>query len=148
MEMKKLTPWFSRAVLVAAILVLALISRKFITDPVGAAAASTMTLGSPLAITNMRASFGAFPLGCAIFILICLVSAHRRLIGLYFVATIIGTALVVRLFGVATDGTLVESLRVLAAEATLVVLSAAAIFGELGVRLHETTENPGRGRAI
>jgi hypothetical protein len=77
--MTKFMPWFSRAVLLLATLVLALISRKFITDPVGAATASTMTLDSPLAITNMRASFGAFPLGCAIFTLTCLVLAKQRL---------------------------------------------------------------------
>src|SRR5580704_11251827 len=117
--MAKFIPWFSRGVLVAATLILALICGKFIADPVGSATASTMTLGSPLAITNMRASFGAFPLGCAIFTLVCLVSAQRRLIGLIFVATIIGTALVIRLFGSAIDGTLVESLRLIAVEAVL-----------------------------
>jgi hypothetical protein len=129
--MAKFTLWFSRAVLVVATLLLALISQKFILDPVGAASASTMTLGSPLAITNMRASFGAFPLACSIFTLICLLSAHRRITGLYFVVTVIGTALVVRLFGVVQDGTLVESLRVLGAEAALVTLSGAALYMEL-----------------
>jgi Prokaryotic cytochrome b561 len=56
-------PWLNRFVLFAAALALAMIGRKFITDPVGAATASNMTLGSALAVTNMRASFGAFPLG-------------------------------------------------------------------------------------
>jgi hypothetical protein len=129
--MAKFTPWFSRAVLAAALLLLALISQKFILDPVGAASASTMTLGSPLAITNMRASFGAFPLACSIFTLICLLSAHRRITGLYFVVTVIGTVLVVRLFGVVQDGTLIESLRVLGAETVLVTLSGAALYLEL-----------------
>jgi hypothetical protein len=129
--MLKFAPWFSRLVLLAATFVLAMIGRKFILDPVGAAAASNMTLGSPLAITNLRASFGAFPLGCAIFVLICLLSAGRRVTGLTFVATIVGTALVVRLFGIATDGTLSDSLRVLIAEGMLLTLSIAAIFAEL-----------------
>jgi hypothetical protein len=129
--MLKFAPWFSRLVLLAATLVLVMIGRKFILDPVGAAAASNMTLGSPLAITNLRASFGAFPLGCAIFVLICLLSAGRRVTGLTFVATIVGTALAVRLFGIATDGTLSDSLRVLIAEGMLLTLSIAAIFAEL-----------------
>jgi Domain of unknown function (DUF4345) len=129
--MAKFTPWFSRGVLIAATLILTLISRKFITDPVGAAAASAMTLDSPLAITNMRASFGAFPLGCAIFTLICLLSPHRRITGLYFVVTVIATALVVRLFGVVADGTFAESAQVLGAEAVLVILSVVALYLEL-----------------
>ena len=74
----RIVPWISRAVLLAAITVLSLISRKFIGHPVDAAAASDMTLGSPIAITNMRASFGAFPLGCALFVLVCLVTSSLR----------------------------------------------------------------------
>lgn len=126
----RVMPWISRAVLLAALTVLALISRKFIGHPVDAAAASDMTLGSPLAITNMRASFGAFPLGCALFVLVCLVTSSLRRTGLAFVALIVGTALAVRVFGVVADGTLTESLRVLIAETVLLSLSLAAYAGE------------------
>jgi uncharacterized protein DUF4345 len=126
----RVMPWISRAVLLAALTVLALISRKFIGHPVDAAAASDMTLGSPLAITNMRASFGAFPLGCALFVLVCLVTSSLRKTGLIFVALIVGTALAVRVFGVVADGTLTESLRVLIAETVLLSLSLAAYAGE------------------
>jgi hypothetical protein len=123
-------PWISRAVLLAALIVLALISRKFISNPLDAAAASNMTLGSPLAVTNMRASFGAFPLGCALFVLVCLVTSSLRKTGLAFVALIVGTALAVRIFGVVADGTLAESLRVLIAETVLLGFSLAAYAGE------------------
>jgi len=123
-------PWISRAVLLAALTVLALISRKFIGHPVDAAAASDMTLGSPLAITNMRASFGAFPLGCALFLLVCLMTSGLRRTGLVFVALIVGTALAVRIFGIVADGTLTESLRVLIAETVLLTLSLSAYAGE------------------
>jgi Domain of unknown function (DUF4345) len=126
----RIIPWISRAVLLAALTVLALISRKFIGHPVDAAAASDMTLGSPLAITNMRASFGAFPLGCALFVLVCLVTSSLRRTGLAFVALIVGTALAVRVFGIVADGTLAESLRVLIAETVLLSLSLAAYAGE------------------
>jgi uncharacterized protein DUF4345 len=126
----RVMPWISRAVLLAALTVLALISRKFIGHPVDAAAASDMTLGSPLAITNMRASFGAFPLGCALFVLVCLVTSSLRRTGLAFVALIVGTALAVRVFGIVADGTLTESLRVLIAETVLLSLSLAAYAGE------------------
>ena len=123
-------PWISRAVMLAALVVLCLISNKFIGHPVDAAAASDITLGSPLAITNMRASFGAFPLGCALFLLVCLFTSSLRKTGLVFVALIIGTALVVRLFGVVADGTLIESLRLLIAETVMLSLSLAAYAGE------------------
>jgi Domain of unknown function (DUF4345) len=126
----RIAPWISRVVLVFALTVLALISRKFISSPVDAAAASDMTLGSPLAITNMRASFGAFPLGCALFVAVCLFTSSLRKTGLVFVALIVGTALAVRVFGIVADGTLAESLRVLIAETVLLGLSLAAYAGE------------------
>ena len=146
--MKRFSPWFSRAVLLVATVVLALIGRKFITDPVGAAAASTMTLGSPLAITNMRASFGAFPLGCAIFTLTCLLLAQRRTTGLFFVTTIIGTALIVRLYGVMTDGTFAASIPVLIAETVLILLSGVALYLERAVTSPEVDEKRRGSRAF
>jgi Domain of unknown function (DUF4345) len=126
----RIAPWISRVVLVFALTVLGLISRKFISSPVDAAAASDMTLGSPLAITNMRASFGAFPLGCALFVAVCLFTSSLRKTGLVFVALIVGTALAVRVFGVVADGTFAESLRVLIAETVLLGVSLAAYAGE------------------
>ena len=128
MMMRRAMPWISRAVLLAAALLLALISRKFIGDP--ASAASNIALNSPLAVTNMRASFGAFPLGCALFALVCLVTSSLRRTGLVFVALIIGTALIVRIFGVIVDGTFTESLFVLVAETVLLVLCVGAYIGE------------------
>src|SRR5438128_7129866 len=118
-----IVPWFSRAVLLAALVVLSLIAGKFVGDPVGSAAASGITLGSPLAVTNMRASFGAFPLGSALFILACLLTSGLRRTGLLFVALIVGTALAVRIFGIFADGTLAESFRVTIAESVLLGLS-------------------------
>jgi hypothetical protein len=126
----RIVPWISRAVLLAALVILALIGRKFIGDPVGAAAASDMTLDSPLAVTNMRASFGAFPLGCALFVLMCLVTSSLRTIGLIFVALIIGTALAVRIFGTLADGSFAQSMHLLIAESVLLSLSLAAYVGE------------------
>jgi hypothetical protein len=133
-KISRIAPWLSLFVLLAATFILVMIGRKFIGDPVGAAEASNMVLGSPLAVTNMRASFGAFPLGCAIFTFLCLLSAARRLTGLFFVAIIIGTALIVRMFGVMADGTLAESLRLLVAEGVLLGLSLIAILGEFNLR--------------
>ena len=126
----RVVPWISRAVLLMALTVLTLIGRKFIGNPVDAAAASDITLGSKLAITNMRASFGAFPLGCALFVLVCLVTSSLRRTGLVFVALIVGTALAVRIFGVVADGTFAESVHLLIPETVLLALSLAAYAGE------------------
>ena len=62
--------------------------------------------------------------------LVCLVTSSLRKTGLVFVALIVGTALVVRIFGVVADGTLAESLRVLIAETVLLGLSLGAYAGE------------------
>jgi hypothetical protein len=122
-----LAPWLGRAVLLAATLVFAMIGRKFIADPVGAAAASDITLGSAVAVTNMRASFGAFPLGCALVTLACLVSARRQVAGLAFVAIMIGCVLAVRILGVLADGSLAASEVVLTAESVLLALALAGL---------------------
>ena len=141
--MRNFVPWFSRLVLLAVAYVLAMVGRKLILDPVGTAAAYNMTLGSALAITNMRASFGAFPLGGAAFALLCMVSAERRLTGLYFVALVIGSALIVRVFGVVADGTFSGSLQKLITEGTILMFSVMAIFAELIAR-NSFRESPGR----
>ena len=56
-------PWLGRLALASAAIVRSMIARKFILDPVGSAALSQTHLDAPIGITNMRASFGAFPLG-------------------------------------------------------------------------------------
>jgi len=129
--------WLARVALLLATLILAAIARKNIMDPAAAAAASSMALQSPLAYTNMRASFGAFPLGCAVFTLTCLTRRRLYAIGLYFVLALIGTALLIRGYGVMVDGTIGPSLRVLAAESVIFLLSAAALIGVLraGIRV-------------
>jgi hypothetical protein len=126
----RVVPWFSRAVLLAALVVLTLIGSKFVGDPTGSATASGITLSTPLGVTNMRASFGAFPLGCALFVLVCLVASSLRRTGLVFVMLVVGTALVVRVFGIILDGTIAESLRVLVAETVLLCLCLAAYSAE------------------
>jgi cytochrome b561 len=126
-RMSRLAPWFSRAVLVLAAFILTMIGVKFIANPVGSAAASGMTLESALAVTNMRASFGAFPLACAVFVVVCLLSSARRMAGLHFVIIVIGVVLLVRAFGIYQDGTLMESRKILAAEVVLMTLSIAGL---------------------
>jgi hypothetical protein len=53
--------------------------------------------------------------------------ARRATIGLWFLITILGTVLTVRVFGVLNDGTAAQSRPILSAEAVLVSLAAVAL---------------------
>jgi uncharacterized membrane protein YhaH (DUF805 family) len=133
MNMRTLEPagvWLGRIALGAAGLLLLTIAGKFIGDPVGAAAQSGIHLSSPLALTNMRASFGAFPLGCALVAFGALTSRRWHIAGLSTVAVVLACALLVRIYGVIADNTFHESRMVLAAEAVMLTLSLAAIASE------------------
>lgn len=122
--------WLSRLVLAAATFVFVAISVKYIGDPVGAAAAFKISLGSPAAITNMRVGFGAFPLGFAIITFSSLISTARHLRGLFFLMTIIGAATAARILGIVVDGPAAESLYVLRPELAMLTLSIVAILLE------------------
>jgi hypothetical protein len=111
-----------------------MIARKFILDPVGSAAVSQTRLDAPIAITNMRASFGAFPLACALVALASLTSRRLHLGGLAVMASVIGSVLLVRIAGILVDGTYQQSHRLLAAEGTLLGITLIAIFAELARR--------------
>ena len=119
--------WLSRLVLLVAAILLTMIGLKFILEPVAAGGASGIILSSPLAHTNMRASFGAFPLAGGLIALGSLVSKRWHGAGLSVVAITIGTALAVRIFGVLVDGTFKPSSTVLAAETALFALCCAAL---------------------
>ena len=101
----KLAPWLTRLVLLPPALIFALIASRYIAHPVQTGATIGLAFNSALAITITRVGFGAFPLGCSIFTLSCLISKRRLLTGLGFVGTIIGVALAVRIFGMLADGT-------------------------------------------
>ena len=131
-HLRHVTVWFDRFVLLAATLIFALIGSRYIADPVGAAATTDISLGSALAISTMRVGFGAFPLGCALVALTCLLSPRRLRTGLSFVAVIFGVALAVRIFAILGDGTLKQSLSLLSAEALLLTLSIVGLVVDIG----------------
>jgi hypothetical protein len=126
----KITPWFSRVVLFLAGIIFTLIAVKFIGDPVGAATPSGILLTTPLAHTDMRVGFGAFPLGFAAIAFWCASSTRRLTMGLGLILTVIGLSLAVRIFGVMTDHTLTQSMPLLFAEGALFTLSMVAIIIE------------------
>jgi hypothetical protein len=94
---------------------------------VGAVQGSGIALNTPMALTTMRASFGAFPLACGIVALVCLVSGRRNRMGLWFISIVIGIVLAVRCYGIEIDGTLSGNQRVLSAELVLFSIAVVAL---------------------
>ena len=143
------SPWLSRFILLLPTLIFIMLAWKFISDPVRSAAESGITLGPGVGMTNMRVGFGAFPLGIAIIILLCLISRPWLLMGLGLVTTIAGVALTVRVLGMLADHTTTESLKLVGAETVLFTLSVVGLSIELGRRrfLHELgSENTRTGQ--
>jgi len=123
-----------RLILLPPTFVFTMIAFKYISHPAEMAATAGIALKTPLAATILRIGFGAFPLGCALFTLSCLFPAPRLLTGLGFVATMMSTALAVRIFGIIVDGTLHESLQLVIAEVVLLAMTLAGIAIETGRR--------------
>ena len=119
----RLAPVLGRIPLIMTTAIFTLISLRFISDPIHAAAATGISFTRPIGITVGRIGFGAFPLGSAIATALCLISPRRLFTGLAFVTILLGVALIVRIFGIAVDHTLAESLRVTVAEVVLMTLS-------------------------
>lgn len=119
--------WVSRIPLVLATLIFTAISMRFIIAPVQSAAAQGIVFNSAVGITVARIGFGAFPLAFAIITLSCLISKPRLLAGIYIVLTVIGVALVVRVFGMLADNSVKESMKVLTPEVVMLILSLIAL---------------------
>jgi len=126
----KISAGLTRLILAPSTIIFALIAARYIVHPAAAAAKVGISLNTPLAATILRIGFGAFPLGCSIFTLSCLISSRRILIGLEFVSIILGVALVVRIFGTMVDGTLRESVGLIGAEVVLLFLSLTGVLIE------------------
>lgn len=104
-----------------------MISFKFVFDPQHAAAASGLTLGPGVGITNVRAAFGGFRLSFAVILLFCLFSSHRLQAALASIATVAVVILLVRLYGAAQDDTFGQSAHLLLPEMALAVVSLVGL---------------------
>jgi hypothetical protein len=125
-EWERRSLWFSRLVLGGAALLMTRVGIANIADPVETAARTSMTLGSPDAITVMRVEGGIF-VGMAAVLAFCLTSERRVLAGLGFFATIIIAITAVRLLGLVLDGPGPFTLMVLKPEVVLVLLSLVGV---------------------
>src|SRR5206468_9894780 len=106
----KFSPWLIRLILTPPVLIFAMISARYLLNPVHEANAVGISFVAPLGLTIARVVFGAFSLAGSVFTFSCLLSARRLLPGLGFVATVMSAALVVRVFGMLADGTTKENM--------------------------------------
>ena len=124
-------PWINRLVLGVATLIFTMIGMRYITDPVGASANTGVMLTGGLAVTTTRIGFGAFPLAIAIFSFACLLSAQRLRAGVSLVATVLTTAIAVRLLSIATDGAAAQSTRLFIPEGVVLLLAMSGLLLEM-----------------
>ena len=129
-RLTRFAPWISRTVLAGATLIFSMIGLRYITDPVRYSAEIGVSLGSSLASTTTRVGSGAFPLGLAIFTLICLLSTRWLLAGVSLVFVVVTTAIIVRVLGLVVDGPTPQSIRLFAPEGVMLVLAVTAIILE------------------
>jgi glycerol uptake facilitator-like aquaporin len=130
MNFSKVSPWLSRLIILAAAALFTMISVKFILDPHGSAAASGLSIASPVGSTNARAGFGGFPLGFALILVFCLFSSRRLLPALTSIVVVSAVILLVRLYGAQQDGTFSQSAHLLGPEVALLVLSLLGVLIE------------------
>jgi len=127
MQHSRLGPWINRLVLAAATVIFTAIGFRYTADPVGAAAATGAALNTAFAITTTRIGFGAFPLSFALFSFYCLLSTQRLRTGVSLVATVLATAILVRLISTAADGAAPQSVRLFIPEAAILLLSIGGL---------------------
>ncbi|HYL77398.1 MAG TPA: hypothetical protein VEU96_24505 [Bryobacteraceae bacterium] len=136
----RFAPWINRLVLAAATVIFTAIGLRYIADPVRASAATGVTLNSGLAETTTRIGFGAFPLAFAIFSFVCLLSRRRLLVGVSLVITVVTTAIAVRLFSIAADGMVPQSVRLFVPETAILLLSITGLLLEGARSRHQPRE--------
>lgn len=119
--------WFARGTLGFATLIFLMIGAKYVLTPAAAAAQSGLSFAALVGETNLRAGVGGFSLGCALVTLACLLSVARIRPGLWFVLAMVVPVLLVRLYGVAVDGTFQPSARILGAETVLFLLASLGL---------------------
>jgi hypothetical protein len=121
--MNRFAPWLQRIVLAAATFVFGAIGIRHIADPVHAATATGATLNTAFAVTTARVGFGAFPTGVALFTAISLFSTRRLVPAVQLVATLVTSAIVVRVIGRIADGAVPGSSKLFIPEGVILLLS-------------------------
>ncbi len=118
--------WYGRIVLVLAALLLLRVGGGLVVDPAGGVTAQGISLPTRAAVTSMRAVGGGF-VGVALALLVSLRSARALVSGLGILLLFVGGLTAGRLLGLGVDGSAPFTVRVLAPELALVVLSGTAL---------------------
>jgi hypothetical protein len=128
----KAAPWISRVILLLSTAIFVMISIQPVAHPAATAAAQGIAFTSSLGATVFRVSFGGFPLGCAVFLVYCLISSRRTLTGLILSALVLGTLLVVRIYGMEVDSSVLQSMPLVKPEIVLVAVVLVGVAIEIG----------------
>ena len=123
----RFVPWLNRLVLAAPTMIFVMLTATIFRDPARSASEHGMSLISPIGFTNYRSGNGGIFLGFAVITIACLISTRRHMVGLSFVAIMMGVILAVRGASVMVDGTLFEERPLLIAEAVFLALSCAGL---------------------
>src|SRR5262245_2305773 len=130
----KVAPWLTRLLLLLPIVLFARIGVPHVFHPVETLAVRGLAFSSGFGVTTGRIGFGAFPLGLSLFLLGCLLSERRLLIGLSLVATMDAVLLVVRIFGMLADASVHENMKLVYGEVMVLIITGSGIFLELSRR--------------
>jgi cellobiose-specific phosphotransferase system component IIC len=128
----KAAPWISKVILLLCTAIFIMISGQPIAHPAATAAAQGIAFTSSLGATVFRVSLGGFPLGCAVFLVYCLTSSRRTLTGLILSALVLGTLLVVRIYGMEVDSSVQQSMPLVKPEIVLVAIVLIGVAIEIG----------------
>ena len=100
----RFVPALARFSLGGMAVLFALVSWKFMSDPINNGAAHHILVSSGAGKTNLRVGFGALPLASALTFMFCAMAEHRRVFGLALAATMMGVVVGARTIGVLIDG--------------------------------------------
>jgi hypothetical protein len=125
-------PWINKVIVLLSAAIFTAISFQPIVHPAAAAAEQGVAFTSSLGPTVFRVAFGGFPLGCAAFLVYCLLSSRRTLSGLIFSVLVLGVVLIVRVYSMEVDSSIKQSLPLVVAEIVLVAATLIGIAIEMG----------------
>ena len=128
----KAAPWISKVIVLLSTAVFIMISVQPIANPMASAASQGLEFTSSLGPTVFRVAFAGIPLGCAAFMVYCLLSNRRTLTGLIFPALVWGIVLVVRIYAMEVDSSVQQSMPLVKAEIVLVAITLLGIAIEMG----------------
>jgi hypothetical protein len=127
----KFSPWITRFILMFPALLFASIGIRDLSNIITVMGGRGVAFTSGNGVTVARVGFGAFPLGCGLFLLGCLFFERYLLAAFSFVATLDLVVLVVRIAGMFADSSVPENMPLVRAEVLLLVLTGTGILIEL-----------------